>query len=113
VLGIAFIAWQRGPRGAPAADGAYGTVVRLASRLGFGPRPTQTVYEYAGVLGDILPDARPELQLVARAKVESSYGRVIIGDDRLAGLRLAQRRLRVSLLRLVFRRRDRRRLRRG
>ena len=112
VLGIAFIAWQRGPRGAPSADGAYGTVVRLASRLGFGPRPTQTVYEYAGALGDILPDARPELQLVALAKVESSYGRVIIGDDRLASLRLAQRRLRVSLLRLVFRRKDRRRMRR-
>ncbi len=48
VAGIAFIAWQRGPRGPTSADGAYGTVVRIASRLGFGPRPTQTVYEYAG-----------------------------------------------------------------
>jgi transglutaminase-like putative cysteine protease len=112
VGGIAFIAWQRGPRGATSPDGAYGTVVRIASRLGFGPRPTQTVYEYAGSLGDVLPGARPELEMVAHAKVESSYGRVILGEDRVAALRVAQRRLRVSLLRLVLRRRDRPRRRR-
>jgi hypothetical protein len=113
VGGIAFIAWQRGPRGATNADGAYGTVVRMASRLGFGPRPTQTVYEYAGALSDVLPASRPELELVANAKVESAYGRVILGEERLAALNAAQRRLRVSLLRLVLRRRDRPRRRRG
>ena len=79
-------------------------MTRIASRFGFGPRPTQTVYEYATALGEVLPDARPELQTVARAKVESAYGREILGDDRLASLRAAQRRLRVSLLRLAFRR---------
>jgi transglutaminase-like putative cysteine protease len=113
VGGIAFIAWQRGPRGTTNADGAYGTVVRMASRLGFGPRPTQTVYEYAGALGDVLPASRPELQLVANAKVESAYGHVVLGEERLAALNAAQRRLRVSLLRLVLRRRDRPRRRRG
>ena len=45
-------------------------VTQIASRLGFGPRPQQTVYEYAGTLGDVLPDVRPELETVARAKVE-------------------------------------------
>ena len=53
----------------------------------------------------MLPDVRPELQTVARAKVESPTAGEILGDDRLASLRAAQRRLRVSLLRLAFRRR--------
>ena len=35
----------------------------------------------------------------------------ILGDDRMASLRAAQSRLRVSLLRLAFRRKDRRRRR--
>jgi hypothetical protein len=106
---LAFVTWQRGPRGGTSADRAYGSVTRIASRFGFGPRPGQTVYEFAGALGDVLPAARPELQTVARAKVESVYAREILGDERLASLKTAQRRLRVSLLRLAFRRKERRR----
>lgn len=106
---VAFLTWQRGPRGGTTADDAYGTVTRIASRFGFGPRPNQTVYEYAGVLGEVLPTVRPQLQTVARAKVESVYAREILGDERLASLKAAQRRLRVSLLRLAFRRNKRRR----
>jgi transglutaminase-like putative cysteine protease len=106
---LAFLAWQRGPRGPTSADGAYGSVTRIASRFGFGPRPAQTVYEYATTLGDVLPAVRPELQTVARAKVESVYAREILGQEQLAGLRAAQRRLRVSLLRLAFRRKERNR----
>jgi transglutaminase-like putative cysteine protease len=109
VGGIAFAVWQRGPRGETNADRAYGTVARLAGRFGFGPRPTDTVYEFAGALGDVLPTARPELETVARAKVETSYGRQILSDERLAALRSAQRRLRVTLLRLAFRRKQRKR----
>ena len=95
---VAFLTWQRGPRGGTTADDAYGTVTRIASRFGFGPRPNQTVYEYAGVLGEVLPTVRPELETVARAKVESVYAREILGDERLASLKAAQRRLRVGLL---------------
>jgi hypothetical protein len=51
--------------------------------------------------------------MVARAKVESAYGRAILGDDRIAALKSAQRRLRVALLRLAFRRKDRPRNRSG
>ena len=109
---LAVIAWRRGPRGATTADAAYGMVTRMASRLGFGPRPNQTVYEYAGVLGEVLPDVRPELQTVAQAKVEAVYGRQMLSGDRVARLRDAQRRLRVSLLRLAFRRKERRAARR-
>ena len=101
---VAFVVWQRGPRGGTTADDAYGTVTRIASRFGFGPRPNQTVYEYAGVLSDVLPIVRPELETVARAKVESVYAREILGDERIQSLKAAQRRLRVSLLRLAFRR---------
>jgi transglutaminase-like putative cysteine protease len=106
---LAFIAWQRGPRGATTPDGAYGSVTRIASRFGFGPRPNQTVYEYAGALGDLLPAARPNLETVANAKVEVSYGRGLLGEDRLRTIREAERRLRVTLLRLALIRRGRRR----
>ena len=101
---ISFMVWRRGPRGATSPDRAYGSVTRLAARLGYGPRPNQTVYEYAGALGDVLPDARPALETVAHAKVESTYGRAILGSDRLQTLKDAERRLRITLLRLLFRR---------
>ncbi|HEY8637348.1 MAG TPA: transglutaminase domain-containing protein [Candidatus Limnocylindrales bacterium] len=112
VGGVAFITWQRGPRGGTSADGAYGTVTRIASRFGFGPRPAQTVYEYASSLGDVLPTVRPELETVAQAKVESIYARQVLGQERLDSLRAAQRRLRVGLLRLALRRKQRPRRRR-
>ena len=105
---LAFLAYRRGPKGSQ-PDTIYGGIVRLASRLGFAPRPTQTVYEYTGALGELVPTARPELSTVAQAKVEVAYGRQSLGDDRLRALMEAQRRLRVQLLRLLFRRRQRRR----
>jgi hypothetical protein len=111
MLIVSFLAWRRGPRGATTADSAYGMVTRIAARLGFGPRPNQTVYEYAGVLGEVLPDVRPELQTVAHAKVESVYARELLSSERLDRVRDAQRRLRISLLRLAFRRTERKRRR--
>jgi hypothetical protein len=85
-------------------DAVYRGLVGFASRLGYGQLPTQTAYEYAGALGDLVPAAREELQLVARAKVEVTYGRRAMAGDRLVALHAAYRRLRVRLLRLVFRR---------
>jgi transglutaminase-like putative cysteine protease len=113
ILLLAFLAWRRGPRGVSTPEGVYASVAGLARRFGFGPRPTQTAFEYATALGDVLPNVRPELQTVAAAKVEVAYGRRTLGDDRLAALRTSYRRLRVALLRLALRRSDRRRLRRG
>jgi hypothetical protein len=104
---VAAVAYRRGPRRPVGPDDAYRSIARLAARFGFAPRPTQTVYEFAGALGDELPMARPELQTVARAKVEVAYGGHVLGEDRLASLREAHRRLRVQLLRLVLRRRRR------
>lgn len=105
---VAFIAWQRGPRGEVRPDAVWRSIGGLAARFGFGPRPTQTVYEYAGALGDVLPSARPELETVARAKVEVAYARSTLSDARLRAVRDASRRLRVNLLRLAFRRSSRR-----
>ena len=85
--GLAFLAYRRGPRGPAQPDSVYEGVVRLAARLGFAPRATQTVYEYAGALGEELPGARPSLQVVAQAKVEVAYGHRVLGQDRISALR--------------------------
>ncbi len=105
---LAFIAWQRGPRTPVEPDTVYRSLVGLARRFGFAPRPSQTIFEYTGALGEILPGARPDLQTVADAKVEVAYGRRELGPERLRSLRDAQRRLRVAMLGLLFRRRQRR-----
>ncbi|MGH2511221.1 MAG: DUF4129 domain-containing protein, partial [Candidatus Limnocylindrales bacterium] len=110
MAGLVFIAWQRGPRSPQEPDKVYGGVVGLARRLGFGPRPNQTVYEYAGSLGEVLPGARPDLLTVARAKVEVAYGRRTLEPSRMSALRLAQRRLRLALFGLILRRSERRNL---
>jgi transglutaminase-like putative cysteine protease len=111
VGGIAFAAYRRGPRGPTRPDTVWDGVIGLAGRFGWAPRPTQTPYEYAGALGDVLPVARSDLHVVASAKVEVAYGRRVLDDDRLDSLRAAQRRLRVVLLRLIFRRPKRPRIR--
>ncbi|HSO29724.1 MAG TPA: transglutaminase domain-containing protein [Candidatus Sulfomarinibacteraceae bacterium] len=107
MLALASIAWRRGPRTIH-PDRAWGSLGRWAARFGFGPRPSQTVYEYAGVLGNAVPGMRPELSTVARAKVEIAYGRQVLGPDRLRAVAEAHRRLRLGLLRLAFRRGPRR-----
>jgi transglutaminase-like putative cysteine protease len=112
VGGLGFVVWQRGPRGEVSAESVWRSLGRTAARFGFGPRPTQTVYEYAGSLAEVLPGARPALETVARAKVEVAYGRRQLPVVRLTALRDAQRRLRLSLVRLVFLRAERRRRRR-
>ena len=110
LFGLLFV-FVRRHLGRPAEPASvYRTVAGLAGRLGYPRRPTETVYEYLGALSDIVPAARPELQLVARSTVEATYGRRRFGADRLSALGTAQRRLRVVLLRLAFvRRRGRRR----
>jgi hypothetical protein len=80
-------------------------VARLAGRFGYGPQPTQTAYEYAGSLSALLPAVRSELAVVARAKVETTYARRAPDAQMLEQLRAAYRRVRIGLLRLIFRRR--------
>jgi hypothetical protein len=109
VIGLAFAAWLRGPRGEVSPDTAWRTLSRTASRFGFAPRPTQTIYEYATSLGELVPVAQHDIETIATAKVETSYAAMRIGGARLDAVRDATRRLRISLLRLAFRRPRRRR----
>jgi hypothetical protein len=92
---------------APQPDLAYRGVARLAARFGYGPRPHDTAYEYASTLGDVVPQVRDEIRVVARAKVLSTYGRRPPDANVLEQLRVAYRRVRVAILRLAFRRRRR------
>lgn len=82
---------------------AYSGIARLASRFGYSPRPAQTVYEYTQMLGGLVPAAVPDLELVARAKVEATYGHRALAGIRMRALAGAYGRLRVSLLRLALR----------
>lgn len=101
---VAIVRIRAGRRREIGVAEAYGRVVGLASRLGYGPRPSQTTYEYADALANLVPVARPDLMTVANARVETTYARRQLGADRLAAVAGAARRLRVSLLRLFFRR---------
>jgi transglutaminase-like putative cysteine protease len=108
VFGLAIAAWLRGPRGEVSPDAAWRTLSRTASRFGYAPRPTQTVYEYAASLGKVVPAAEDDLQTVAVARVETVYAKATLPGPRLQAVRDATRRLRISMLRLVLRRPRRR-----
>jgi transglutaminase-like putative cysteine protease len=101
---LALVVFVRRPPRPVGPDAVYGTVTRIAGRLGYGQRPEQTVYEYTAALGDVLPSVRPELTLVATSKVEATYARREPGDDLMRQLALVRRRLRVRLLGLVLHR---------
>jgi transglutaminase-like putative cysteine protease len=101
VLFALFVFWWRRPRRLEGPDTVYRNVVRLASRLGYKPAPTQTMYEYAGMLADIVPQARDSLGIVAMAAVDVTYGKREISSERLAFLALAQKLIRRSLLRMA------------
>ena len=103
-VALAFAAIRRMPSKPMHPDQAWGSLARLAARFGLGPRPSQTVYEYAGALGDAVPTARVELTTIARAKVEVAYGHRDLGGDRLKRIAEAYHRLRLAILGVVLRR---------
>ncbi len=101
---LAFAALRRTPSKPMHPDKAWGSLASLATRFGLGPKPSQTVYEYAGALGDAVPGARVELTTIARAKVEVAYGQRDLGVDRLKRIAEAYQRLRFAILGVVVRR---------
>lgn len=102
LVGLVYLARRRlRPPGEPAL--AYATVARLATRFGHGPRPSQTAYEFAMQLGDVVPVVRDDIRVVATAKVESSYGRRELGRKQIVILGEAVQRIRRRLLRLAVR----------
>ncbi|HSH21171.1 MAG TPA: transglutaminaseTgpA domain-containing protein [Candidatus Caenarcaniphilales bacterium] len=102
LVGLVVAARRRLPTMEP--DLAYRGVARIATRFGHGPRPTQTAYEFADGLGQLVPAVGPDLRVVATAKVEATYGRRQPDGDALRALRDAYRRVRLGLLRLLLRR---------
>ena len=103
VLLALFVLWRRRPRKLEGPDAIYRSIVRLASRLGYRPEPTQTVYEYTGMLAERVPKARDSLGVVAMATVEVTYGRRRLAADRMQALVVARTKIRRALLRLAFR----------
>ena len=102
LLALGFALFGRVPKGGP--EFAFNGISRLATRLGYGPRPAQTTYEYAERLGELVPVASADLHLIATAKVEATYARMVPGESMLGILAGAYRRARVGLLRLIVRR---------
>lgn len=83
---------------------AYRGVERIARRFGHGARPSQTAYEYAADLAELVPRVRGELQVVATAKVQATYAARGPELEVVELMRRAYRRARLGLLRLVLRR---------
>jgi hypothetical protein len=79
--------------------------VSLATRLGYGPHPSQTEYEYAGTLAETIPTVRDDLYLVTDARVQTAYSGRDPVDEQQGRLRGAYARIRTALLRLMLRRR--------
>jgi transglutaminase-like putative cysteine protease len=104
ILALAlFVFWRRRPRRQEGAETVYRSVVRLASRLGYKPSPTQTVFEYTGMLAEVVPQARVSLGIVATATVEATYGKQELSSERLVFVATAHRIIRQALLRLALR----------
>ena len=99
---LLYALYRRVPSAEPAL--AFNSLSRIATRLGYGPQPAQTTYEYAQRLGELVPVANDDLRLIATAKVEATYGRREPGQSTLAMIADAYRRVRVGLLRLIVRR---------
>ena len=104
IVALALAAIRRTPSKPMHPDQAWGSLARLAARFGLGPRPSQTVFEYAGALGDAVPTARVELTTIARAKVEVAYGHRDLGSDHLKRIAEAYHRLRLAIIGVVLRR---------
>jgi hypothetical protein len=102
LVGLAALWWLR-PKRLEEPQVVYRRIVRLASRLGYRPHPTQTVYEYTGMLAEVAPRARDPLGVVATATVEVTYGKRRMETERLSTLAAAYEQIRRALLRLPFR----------
>lgn len=110
VLGAATFIWlrfrhlQRRWRLLPAGDRAWQRLTVAAGRAGVGPRPAETIYEYAGWLEDQLPAHVEPIRAVADGKVWQAYsGRRMTGAA-ASRLEEAWARLRLPLLGLAVRR---------
>jgi transglutaminase-like putative cysteine protease len=92
----------------PAGDRAWHQLTAAAGRAGVGPRPSETIYEYAGWLEDQLPKQAEPIRTVADGKVWQSYSGRRLTLSGAHKLDYALRRLRWPLIWLAVRRGARR-----
>jgi transglutaminase-like putative cysteine protease len=96
----------------PAGDRAWLRLTAAAQRAGVGPRPSETIYEYAGWLEEQLPDHVEPIRTVADGKVWQTYSGRRLALPMASRLEAAWARLRLPLLGLAIRRGLRRLFRR-
>jgi transglutaminase-like putative cysteine protease len=99
---------QRKWRLLPAGDRAWRQLTAAAGRAGVGPRPSETIYEYAGWLEDQLPGQTAPIRTVADGKVWQSYSGRRLSLSGAHKLENALRQLRWPLIWLAARRWTRR-----
>ncbi len=117
LLGAAFVWLQmrrnrRRWRLLPAGERAWRHLAAAAERAGVGPRPAETIYEYAGWLEEQLPGHGEPIRQVADGKVWQSYSGRRLNYGASKRLDQAWASLRFPLLGLAIRRRLRRFVRR-
>lgn len=96
----------------PAGDRAWQHLTLAADRAGVGPRPSETIYEYAGWLEEQLPRHGEPIWVVADGKVWQNYSGRPLTRSGANRLEVAWARLRRPLMMLGLRRRLRRLARR-
>jgi hypothetical protein len=92
----------------PAGERAWKHLTLAADRAGVGPRPSETIYEYAGWLEDQLPRHVEPIRTVADGKVWQSYSGRELTRSASNRLDMAWSRLRRPLWFLSLKRRFRR-----
>ncbi|HEX2194726.1 MAG TPA: transglutaminase domain-containing protein [Candidatus Limnocylindria bacterium] len=110
LVAMAVAAWRlrltrRRMRFLAPAEKQWFRLALAADRAGVGPRPTETIYEYAAWLEEQIPRHRPEIQTIARGKVWQSYSGHSISGEALARIEAAWKRLELPMLWLAIRRR--------
>ncbi len=109
LIGLAVFIWvrlrsvQRRWRFLPAGDRAWSRLSFAADRAGVAPRPSETVYEYAGWLEEQIPSRRPEIRTLADGKVWQDYSGRRMSTSAAAALEAAWRRLRLPFASLTLR----------
>lgn len=98
VLAAAVAVWISGVGRVAGFARPYAQVVRLGILGGFGPRPSQTPYEYARELTQLVPQIGAPLNVVTTAYVGGRYGGWRPEGDEVAQLTLAGREARRAIL---------------
>ena len=101
IILLGFARFQMRFRGQAPIDSAWGKARLLASYAGYESHPAQTPNEYAGMLGDAVPDARGAIQEIADARIRDRYTPAGASPDDDAKALSAWRRLARTLFALV------------